>query len=353
MTSIITIVGARPQFIKAAALSRAVREAGSRVQERILHTGQHFDHDMSDVFFRSLEIPEPTWNLGIGGGSHGCNTGRMIEAIENVLLEAKPDHVVVFGDTDSTLAGALAAVKLRLSVAHVEAGVRSYDRSMPEEINRVLTDHASSLLFAPTSTATVNLEREGIRGEHVRQVGDVMYDVVLHRARQASAMGTAGRSITMPAGDFILTTLHRPANVDDQFRLGALVAALGRSRLPVVWPVHPRTRVRLETCPVPVPANVMLVPPVDYDTMQTLQRSACLVVTDSGGVQKEACFNRVPCIVVRRETEWPELLHSGHSRLCDDVACFTPEPFPLPASDGATPFGRGDAAIRIVSALCV
>lgn len=350
MTSIITIVGARPQFIKAAALSRAVRQSRGAVQERILHTGQHYDREMSDVFFHSLDLPEPTWNLGIGGGSHGRNTGRMVEAIERILIDAKPDHVVVFGDTDSTLAGALAAVKLGLSVAHVEAGVRSYDRAMPEEINRVLTDHASSLLFTPTSTATANLEREGIRGQHVQQVGDVMYDVVLHRASQPSTMAAG---LAIPDGDFILATLHRPANVDDLEQLGALVIALGRARLPVMWPVHPRTRARLAKCPVSLPKNVTLAPPVDYDTMQSLQRSACLIVTDSGGVQKEACFNRVPCIVVRRETEWPELLHSGHSRLCGDVSVLEPEPFPLPVSDGSTPFGHGDAAIRIVTALCV
>lgn len=352
MTSIITIVGARPQFIKAAALSRAIRQSGGAVRERILHTGQHYDHEMSDVFFRSLEIPMPAWNLGIGGGSHGSNTGRMIEAIEQVLAGAKPDHVVVFGDTDSTLAAALAAAKLGVSVAHVEAGVRSYNRSMPEEINRVLTDHASTLLFTPTSIATKNLEREGISGNHVQQVGDVMYDVVLHRAQRSPMANVGSHSFPMPASDFILTTLHRPANVDDHQQLCALVAALGRSRLPVLWPVHPRTRTRLTSFAVSVPANVTLAPPVDYDTMQSLQRSACLVVTDSGGIQKEACFNRVPCIIVRKETEWPELLDSGYSRLCGDIATLTLEPFPLPASDQATPFGRGDAAVQILSALC-
>src|SRR5436190_295652 len=311
---IVTVVGARPQFVKASVVSRALR---ARHTEVLVHTGQHYDANMSDVFFRDLDLPAPDRHLGIGSGPHGEQTGRMLAAIEAALLEEKPDLVLVYGDTSSTLAGALAAAKLGVPVAHVEAGCRSYDRAMPEEINRVLTDHASALLLCPTATAVANLAREGItRGVHF--VGDVMLDVCRERLVEAEARSQVRARLGLVDGGYLVATLHRAGNTDDPARLMMLVDALGRTAEPVVFPLHPRTRMALAG--VQVPANVRVMEPLGYLDMLVLVRHARVILTDSGGLQKEAFFLGTPCITLRRSTEWPETVEAGWNACVDDDA---------------------------------
>jgi UDP-GlcNAc3NAcA epimerase len=324
---LLTVVGARPQFIKAAAVSRAIAasQGGSQpVNEQILHTGQHFDAAMSDQFFAELGIPEPAFHLGIGGGSHGANTGRMLEAIERVLLEQRPDALLVYGDTDSTLAGALAASKLKIPVLHVEAGLRSFNRHQPEEQNRVLTDHLAELCFAPTDTAVAHLQREGITDSRIVRTGDVMADAARifgerAEAQAAELLGSPPLQALVGAGQrFVLATIHRAENTDDRQRLGAILQALGAAPLPVVLPLHPRTRRRINE----LGFSELLQPlhvcePLGFLAMVLLERSAALVVTDSGGVQKEAYLQGTPCVTVRGETEWVELLQVGWNRLAD------------------------------------
>lgn len=306
---IVTVLGARPQFVKAAAVSRALAEAD--IREKIVHTGQHFDDNMSEVFFRELGISAPAVNLGIGGGSHGQNTGRMLEGLEKVLIDLAPSLVLVYGDTDSTLAGALTASKLHIKVAHVEAGLRSFNRRMPEEINRIVADHLSDLLFAPTPTAMANLAHEGIDGCHL--VGDVMYDVALHFSSQVAGRAPPLKSLP---DRFALATVHRAENTNDGGRLAAILEGFGKSPLPIVLPVHPRTRKLMEASGLAMPANVIVSPPVGYLDMVWLERHATLILTDSGGVQKEAYFHGVPCVTLRDETEWVELVETGWNRLC-------------------------------------
>lgn len=317
---VITIIGARPQFIKAAVVSRAFCEARPDVTEVLLHTGQHYDANMSEVFFDELAIPRPAYNLGIGGGTHGQNTGRMIEAIERVLSDERPAWVLVYGDTDSTLAGALAAAKLHIQVAHVEAGLRSFNRRMPEEINRVLTDHASDLLFTPTDTATRNLSNEGIRGEKVQQVGDVMYDAALFYAAKAEQRSAILRTLGVESQRYVLATIHRQENVDDPERLAQILDGLAKSMLPVIWPLHPRTKMRIAQFFLSIPVGITVVDPVGYLDMVMLEKNASLIVTDSGGVQKEAYFHQVPCVTVRHETEWVELVEEGANILVGNSA---------------------------------
>jgi UDP-GlcNAc3NAcA epimerase len=306
MTMIMSVLGARPQFIKAAVVSRALTVRG--VNELLIHTGQHFDANMSDVFFDELEIPRPAHHLGIGGGTHGENTGRMIEAIEEVLLGNRPDWVVVYGDTDSTLAGTIAATKLHIPVAHVEAGLRSFNRRMPEEINRVLTDHAASLLFAPTEAAVNHLAAEGISGLSVRLVGDVMYDAALFYGAKAEQSSTVLARLDLAKEAYTLATIHRAENTDVPERLAAILDGFARFGRDVILPLHPRTRARLATLNLVLPDNVRLIDPVGYLDMVMLEKNARLVATDSGGVQKEAFFYRVPCVTLRDETEWTELV---------------------------------------------
>jgi UDP-GlcNAc3NAcA epimerase len=317
-----TVVGARPQFIKAAVVSRALRST-FRAEEVLIHTGQHYDENMSDVFFEELEIPHPDFRLGVGSGSHGAQTGHMLGKLERVLVQEKPDWVLVYGDTNSTLAGALAAAKLHVPVAHVEAGLRSFNRRMPEEINRVLADHASNMLFAPTETAVENLRREGIVGRGVRLVGDVMYDAALYYGAKAEEMsGILGRCGLTPEG-YVLATVHRAENTDDLKRLRAIVGGLGMvaEELPVVLPLHPRTRAALarEGLLEKVSRHIRLIEPVGYLDMIMLEKNSRLVATDSGGVQKEAFFYRVPCVTLREETEWVELVESRWN------VCVSPE----------------------------
>jgi UDP-GlcNAc3NAcA epimerase len=310
--SLVTVVGARPQFVKAAALSPALRAAG--VRERLVHTGQHYDQAMSQVFFDGLALPAPEVDLAIGSASHGAQTGRMLEAIEAVLEAMRPELVVVFGDTNSTLAGALAAAKLGIAVAHVEAGLRSFDRAMPEEINRVLTDHLAELLFAPTDAAVANLAAEGlVAGVH--RSGDLMCDIV-ERYRPAVAERAEGicRELGVAPRGFAFATVHRAENTDAEERWGGILAAfatLGRE-LPVVWAAHPRTRARLADAQLP---GVRIVPPQPYLDTQALLRSARVVLTDSGGLQKEAALHATPCVVLRERSEWGELLAAGAGTL--------------------------------------
>lgn len=312
---IVTIVGARPQFIKAAVVSRALKEHHPAVHEVLVHTGQHYDANMSEVFFDELDIPRPDENLAIGGGTHGQNTGRMIERIEAVLMSERPDWVLVYGDTDSTLAGALAAVKLHIPVAHVEAGLRSFNRRMPEEINRILTDHASDLLCTPTDTATHNLSSEGIRGDQVQQVGDVMYDAARYYGARAEQRSRIIETLGLTPQGYILATIHRAENTDDPVRMSDILAGLAGSPLPIVWPLHPRTRQRLADFGLALPEIIRPINPVGYLDMVRLERHAARIATDSGGVQKEAYFHRVPCLTLRDETEWVELIEAGANRL--------------------------------------
>jgi UDP-N-acetylglucosamine 2-epimerase len=306
--SVVTVVGARPQFVKLAPLVRAL---AGRTRHVLVHTGQHYDREMSDAFFTQLDLPRPDHHLGIGSGSHGAMTGRMLAALETVFLETAPRMVIVLGDTNSTLAGALAAAKLGLPVAHVEAGLRSFVPSMPEEINRRLTDHVSELLFCPTPASVRNLSREGItRGVH--RVGDVMADAVrtfLPRARRR-------RSALSPLPHaYYLATLHRQENVDDPARLAAVLGALAALPHPTVLPLHPRTARRLEAARLRPADSIRIVPPQPYLEMLRLQRGARAVLTDSGGMQKEAYLLGTPCITLRETTEWVETLRGGANRL--------------------------------------
>ncbi len=345
---ILSVVGARPQFIKAAPVSRALRQT---VHEVLVHTGQHYDYGMSAVFFDELGIPEPDYNLGIGSGVHGWQTGQMLIRIEEVLLKERPNWALVYGDTNSTLAGALAAVKLHIPVAHVEAGLRSFNRAMPEEHNRVLTDHAADLLFCPTQTAVDNLAREGIvNGVHL--VGDVMYDALLHNVALAEQRSGVLARLGLSPGHYALATLHRPANTDDPARLGAILAALEEigQEYPVVFPVHPRTRQRLPQYPI---SNVQLTEPVGYLDMLVLEKNTRLILTDSGGVQKEAYLFGVPCLTLRDETEWVETVEAGWNLLvgADRAAIVRAAREFRPPGSPSPLFGDGRASQRIAAML--
>jgi UDP-GlcNAc3NAcA epimerase len=350
---VVAVVGARPQFIKAAAVARAfAKQTG--IDSVLVHTGQHYDANMSAVFFDELDIPKPRYDLGVGGGTHAQNTGRMLERIEEVLVSEKPEIVLVYGDTDSTLAGALAAAKIHIPVAHVEAGLRSFNRRMPEEINRLLTDHISEMLFTPTDTATRNLKTEGIAGATVTQTGDVMYDAALfYRDRARERSHILSREGLEPRS-FVLATIHRAENTDDVTRLRNIVTAFGQSDHPVVWPVHPRTLKRLGDAGLELPASVRAIEPVGYLDMTTLEVNARLIATDSGGVQKEAYFHGVPCVTLRDETEWVELVDAGWNALASpdapDFVDLLWKRRDLPASH-ADLYGAGDACERVVAAI--
>lgn len=352
---VITVVGARPQFVKAAIVSRALRAKGA--DEALVHTGQHFDPNMSQVFFDELEMPPPVRHLGIGGGTHGQNTGRMIERIESVLLEISPHAVLVYGDTDSTLAAAIAAVKLHIPVAHVEAGLRSFNRRMPEEINRVLTDHASNMLFAPTDAAVRNLEAEGISGERVAQVGDVMYDAALFYGAKAERTSEILDRLSLRSKGYALATVHRAENTDEPARLSVILAGFAKYGETVVLPMHPRARARIKSFGLRIPMNVLVIEPVGYLDMVMLEKHACLIATDSGGVQKEAFFYRVPCATLRDETEWVELVESGWNRLVPprDADAVAEAMTATVGTSGTTiaPYGAGDSAERIAARLAV
>ncbi len=365
MTRVLTVLGARPQFVKAAVVSSALIESG--VQERIVHTGQHYDKALSDIFFEEMGIPEPAHNLGVGSGQHGEQTAAMLVAIEKVILAERPDWLLVYGDTNSTLAGALAAAKHHVPIAHVEAGLRSFNRRMPEEINRIMTDHLSSLLLCPTQTAVDHLRNEGVvdvpeRHGFVRKVelvGDVMYDATIVFGEIAQRKSTALQQHGLSHGKFILATIHRAENTDVTDRLETIVQALctiGASTT-VLWPLHPRTRKVLEQTGLRTQldaSKVRLIDPVGYLDMLVLERNASCIVTDSGGVQKEAYFAGVPCVTLRDETEWGELVHLGWNTLVPPVAAQAIANAVASARTGKTgcaPFGDGEASQRIASLL--
>jgi len=343
-----TVVGARPQFVKAAVVSRALAEAG--IAEKMVHTGQHYDANMSSIFFEELGLPPVSLSLGIGGGSHGQNTGRMIEALETAMLDLKPDLVLVYGDTDSTLAGAIAASKLGVSIAHVEAGLRSYNKAMPEEINRIVTDHVSQLLFCTSAASCRILQGEGIAPAQIHNVGDVMFDVVKQFSEVARKRSTIMEKTGLEPGSFSLLTFHRKENTDDKGRLQSILEGIGRIVGKVLFPVHPRTQARMKAAGLSVPANVIEIEPVGYFDMQLLESNARLIITDSGGVQKEAYYHGVPCVILREETEWTELLDTKASILAGASADKIAEA----ADDGLNSrisnhniYGDGNASQRI------
>ena len=374
MFRLFTIVGARPQFIKAAALSRVLRSGFSeKMTESIVHTGQHYDADMSEVFFEELGIPRPDYHLHVGSSSHGAQTGTMLQSLEQLLLDQRPDAVLVYGDTNSTLAGALAASKIGIPVVHVEAGLRSFNKAMPEEINRILTDHVSSLLFAPTGTGIENLTREGFHlnmpGDgspdkpRIFQCGDVMFDNALYfKSKAAEHAGSWFAGTGLQEQGYFLATIHRNANTDDPVRLKALLQGLDQvsvqTGMPVVWPLHPRTRKMLDQFSQTdvffrdlSPERFRLLPPASYLQMVLLEARSRMILTDSGGVQKEAYFYQKPCVVLRPETEWVELVSSGAAVLADADATrlitavhhFLSAPYPAPEGF----YGNGHAATFI------
>jgi len=307
---IITVLGARPQFIKAAPLSEALRK---KHEEKIVHTGQHYDYQMSDVFFEELGIPKPDYFLGVGSKQHGAQTGEMLTGVEEILLKEKPDWVLVYGDTNSTLAGALAAAKLHIPIAHVEAGLRSYNRQMPEEVNRVLTDHVSTLLFCPSDQAVKNLKQEGLTDGVVR-TGDVMADALYFHARRAEERNLEENS-KYQKKSYLLATVHRAENTDDPSRLEAIIKAFAQIDGKIILPLHPRTKKLLKDRQLSIPGNVEVIEPVGYLEMILLEKRAELILTDSGGVQKEAYLWQVPCVTLRDETEWVETVHTGWNTL--------------------------------------
>lgn len=329
MIKILTVIGARPQIIKAAAISRAVREHfPDKIEERILHTGQHYDANMSQVFFDELGIPEPDYNLGVGSGPHGEQTAKMIAGIETVLSSDHFDGIILYGDTNSTLAGAVAAAKLHIPVFHIEAGLRSYNMSMPEEQNRIVCDHLSSILFAPTQTAVDNLAAEGLttsravfqngRGRQVIKSGDVMYDNALYFSRLAEEKSHILQACGLSSNDYILATVHRDFNTDRPERIESIFKALSaiadKDDIPVVLPLHPRTKKYL---PGSLSNRIVIIPPASFFDILTLEKNARIVMTDSGGVQKEAFFFSKPCIILRPETEWVEILDHNAGVLAD------------------------------------
>lgn len=351
---ILTVIGARPQFIKASVVSAAIKQQ-PLLQERIIHTGQHFDANMSDIFFYQLGIPKPDYQLNINGTSHGTMTGRMLEEIEKICLLEKPERLMVYGDTNSTLAGALAAAKLHIPVAHVEAGLRSFNMQMPEEINRILTDQVSDILFCPTETAVNNLKQEGFEQKKVKilNVGDVMQDSSLFFADKAER----SKSFTeIPENGFILATLHRAENTDDSKRLSSIVNALNyihKNILPIVLPLHPRTQKVINNLGLKL--NVILLEPVGYLEMIWLLKHCNLVLSDSGGVQKEAFFFRKPCVTMRDQTEWVELIEHGVNVLAgtetEKIIDLVKIMLGKQIDDPTQLYGGGQSSIRIVQHL--
>jgi UDP-N-acetylglucosamine 2-epimerase len=353
---VLTVVGARPQFIKAAPVSKALREAGHH--EFLVHTGQHYDYEMSQVFFEELGIPKPDTNLEVGSGTHGWQTGQMLMLLEGVMQAQKPDWVLVYGDTNSTLAGALAACKLHMLLAHVEAGLRSFNREMPEEHNRVLTDHCANLLCCPTQTAATNLAREGIM-QGVQVTGDTMYDAVLQFADLARQRSTILQALALEPEQYLLATLHRPYNTDVPENLCNILTAFQEINEPIVFPVHPRTRQKIAELDAGskqrlATGKVKMIEPVGYLDMLVLEQHARLILTDSGGMQKEAYFFSVPCITLRPETEWVETVEAGwnviagtHPEAIVAAACRHRWPEDIPAHI----FGTGCAAGTIVNLL--
>jgi UDP-GlcNAc3NAcA epimerase len=348
---IVTIIGARPQFVKSAVVSRAMLKSAF-IKEIVVHTGQHFDENMSKIFFDELGMSLPKYNLGIGGGSHGENTGRMIEAIEKVLIKEKPDYILVYGDTDSTLAASISASKLNIPIAHIEAGLRSYNRKMPEEINRVLTDHASTILFAPTTKAFETLINEGIRPDMVINVGDVMFDAAIYFGSLSQGSASILDRLNLKSKGYVLATVHRQENVDAADTLTSIIEGLGLSNRNIILPLHPRTKKKLLEFGISLPKTLRVIDPLGYLEMIQLEKNAEIIVTDSGGVQKEAFFHKVPCVTLRNETEWVELVELGFNRLTGSDAnriCLALKSAKESNLDWGSPiYGNGNAADKIV-----
>ncbi|MDM5315056.1 UDP-N-acetylglucosamine 2-epimerase (non-hydrolyzing) [Fictibacillus sp. b24] len=305
---VLTVLGARPQFIKAAPVSRALRKSHTEI---IVHTGQHYDANMSDIFFEELHIPKPDYHLGVGSGNHGKQTGQMLADIEAIILDEKPDYLLVYGDTNSTLAGSLAAAKLHIPVIHIEAGLRSFNKKMPEEINRIMTDHVSEFLFCPTDTAVKNLHDENITN-NVINVGDVMYDAVEYNRKLAADKSEILQKHDLKSKEFLLITVHRAENTDNLENITNILKAFSEIEDQKVWPIHPRTKHKLESMGFDLASipNLLVIEPVGYLDMLTLENHAKKILTDSGGVQKEAYFMQVPCVTLREQTEWVETLES-------------------------------------------
>jgi len=356
---IVTIIGARPQFVKASAVSRLI-EVNPKLTEVMVHTGQHYDQNMSQIFFDELEMNKPAYNLEIGSGLHGAQTARMLTDIESVLLKEKPDMVLVYGDTNSTLAGALSASKLHIPVAHVEAGLRSFNRKMPEEINRIVADQLSDYLFTPTETASNNLKNEGYSSKRVHQVGDVMYDATLYYSEKAEKHNRLLEKLGVQGGSYLLATIHRAENTDDKERLDNIFEGLIKlsNILPIIMPLHPRTTKVLRDGKLyeKVEKCIQFIPPVGFLDMLLLEKNAKLIVTDSGGVQKEAYFQSIPCVTLRDETEWTELVKLGWNKLVSPTSPEIIENEVISFLDArgessAQPYGGGNAAEKIVETL--
>ena len=346
---VLTVVGARPQFVKAAVVSAEFNRRG--IEEILVHTGQHHERAMSGVFFDELHVPPPRYQLGVAGGSHGEQTGEMLKRIEPIMHNEAPDWVVVYGDTNSTLAGALGAAKLRIPVAHVEAGLRSFNRAMPEEINRIVADHVSDLLLAPTASAAVQLDREGLRGA-VRVVGDVMVDLAMRTAQLLPQRpAVLGRFAVEPLA-YGVVTIHRAGNTDDRATFARIITGLRAARLPLIFPVHPRTRALVRELGVGLGDNIRCCEPLPYEEMLALVARARVLFTDSGGLQKEAFVVRTPCVTLRDETEWIETLENGWNAIAgsDPHAIEAAALRPVPAVQ-SHPYGDGDAAAKIAAAL--
>lgn len=359
MKKVITIVGARPQFIKAAVVSKAIRERGN-AEEIMIHTGQHYDEKMSDLFFSELEIAPPKYNLEVGSMGHGAQTGRMLEKIEEVFINEKPDVVVIYGDTNSTIAGALAASKLHIPLAHIEAGLRSFNKKMPEEINRILSDHCSDWLFAPTNVAVKNLENEGVESDKIHEVGDVMYDVTVHFSKKAKEKSQVLKDLELENADYVLSTIHRAENTDDENRLNNIFTALGllSEEIKVVLPLHPRTKNKMTDEHKKLLKNVQLIEPVGYLDMLMLETNAKMIATDSGGVQKEAFFSGVPCVTLRDQTEWVELIDLGWNKLVSTELPGEQLKNEIASSlntkgKDSQPYGDGTSAVKICEILDV
>lgn len=345
---IVTVVGARPQFVKCAAVSREIRRDHTEI---LVHTGQHYDPDMSDVFFDELQIPKPDYYLEVGSATHGKQTGKILAKVEEILMKEKPDLAMVYGDTNSTLAGALAAAKLHIPVAHVEAGLRSFDRTMPEEINRIVTDHISDILFCPTQTGFDNLRHEGIiRGVHL--VGDVMVDALEFNKEIAEKRSEILERLGLSSKHYLVLTVHRPANTDYREHMENIIGAVGKAGMPVVFPVHPRTKKFLEEYGMwnRLPTNITITEPLGYLDMLKLMRYALKILTDSGGIQKEAYLLRVPCITLRDSTEWVETVEDRGNVLVGanihDILLNIKEEFTETSFQNAL-FGDGTASRQI------
>ncbi len=350
---ILTVVGARPQLIKAYPVSLALKK--ERVQEIMVHTGQHYDFEMSEIFFQEFSIPRPHYNLAVGSGAHARQTGVMLIKLEKVLLEEQPNMVLVYGDTNSTLAGALAAAKLNIPVAHVEAGLRSFDRTMPEEINRILTDHLSSFCFCPTSQAVENLKKEGLF-KNAFLTGDVMLDAIRILLRKAEKKSKILKKLGLQPKSYLLCTIHRPSNTDNRENLSAIVESFVESGETIVFPVHPRTKKYLKIwglVPLIKKSKVIILPPVSYLDMLLLEKNARLILTDSGGVQKEAYFFSIPCVTLRENTEWVETIKAGWNTLVgSDKQKILKAIFKFkPCGKQPSFYGDGKAALQIVQLL--